>query len=90
MSAPTEPMVRMQGVSLCYRLAKQQAQSLKEYAIHWMKGGLRYEDFWALRDVSFEVGRGESVGIVGRNGAGKSTLLKVLCRVLVAGRGSMS
>src|SRR5262245_38329906 len=81
-SASEPPRVDLQRVSLCYRLAKQRIPSLKEYAIHWMKGALSYEKLWALRGVDFAARRGEIVGIVGRNGAGKSTLLKVISQVL--------
>ena len=77
-----EPRIRLEGVSLVYRLAKQRIPSLKEYAIHWMKGALAYEELWALRDIDLAVPAGQTLGIVGRNGAGKSTLLKVVSRVL--------
>ncbi|HWN42860.1 MAG TPA: ABC transporter ATP-binding protein [Thermoanaerobaculia bacterium] len=85
--AEPQPSIRLQEVSLRYRLAKQRIPSIKEFAIHWMRGALTYEDLWALRDVSFEIRQGETVGIVGRNGAGKSTLLKVISRVLKPSRG---
>ena len=81
--------IRLDGVSLCYRLAKQRIPSIKEYAIHWMKGALAYEKLWALRDVDLTVREGETVGIVGRNGAGKSTLLKVVSRVLKPSKGKI-
>ena len=86
MSEP-ELRVHLEEVALTYRLAKQRIPSLKEYAIHWMRGALSYEELWALREVSLTIRQGERVGIVGRNGAGKSTLLKVISRVLKPSRG---
>lgn len=80
--------IRLDHVSLCYRLAKQRIPSLKEYAIHFMRGALNYEKLWALRDIDLTVRKGETLGIVGRNGAGKSTLLKVISRVLKPTRGT--
>ncbi len=74
--------IRLEGVSLCYRLAKQRIPSLKEYAIHFLRGSLAYEQLWALRGIDLTVRRGETVGIIGRNGAGKSTLLKVISKVM--------
>lgn len=76
-----DSVIRLEGVSLCYRLAKHRIPSLKEYAIHFMRGALSYEKLWALRDVTISVPRGQTLGIVGRNGAGKSSLLKVISRV---------
>lgn len=84
---PRPTVVHLDGVSLRYRLAKQRIPSLKEYAISWMKGALAYEELWALQDVSLELARGDSLGIVGRNGAGKSSLLKVVSGVLTPTKG---
>jgi ABC-2 type transport system ATP-binding protein len=82
--------IQLRGVSLCYRLAKQRIPSFKEYAIHFMRGSLSYEQLWALRDIDLTVASGETLGIVGRNGAGKSTLLKVISRVIKPTQGSAS
>jgi ABC-2 type transport system ATP-binding protein/lipopolysaccharide transport system ATP-binding protein len=81
------PVVELQGVSLCYRLAKQRIPSLKEYALHWVRGALVYEQLWALKDVSFSLQPGDRLGVVGSNGAGKSTLLKVVSGVLKPAQG---
>jgi ABC-2 type transport system ATP-binding protein len=72
--------VDVQDVSKRFRLYHEKYSSLKEKLIHI--GRVPYEDLWALRDVAFEVGEGETVGILGRNGSGKSTLLKCVCGVL--------
>jgi ABC-2 type transport system ATP-binding protein len=86
----SRPVIELQDVSLCYRLAKQRIPSFKEYALHWMRGALTYEKLWALRDLNLRVEPGESLGIVGRNGAGKSTLLKVISRVLPPSAGRVT
>lgn len=83
----TEPIIHLDNVSLCYRLAKQRIGSFKEYFIHMVKGSLIYEELWALRDLNIQVHRGEVLGVIGHNGAGKSTLSKVICGILKPTRG---
>jgi lipopolysaccharide transport system ATP-binding protein len=55
---------------------------MKEYFIKMVKGQLRFKEFLALKNINFEIKRGESWGIVGNNGAGKSTLLRLICGVI--------
>ena len=75
-------VVELHNVGVRYRIPNEQLSGMKEFAIRWLQRKISYNDFWAVRNVSLEVGRGETFGIIGRNGAGKSTLLKVVAHVL--------
>ncbi|HWP59944.1 MAG TPA: ABC transporter ATP-binding protein [Candidatus Acidoferrales bacterium] len=95
-----DPVVQFRNVSKRYRLRRGWYPSLRDHAAalarrakNWLaRNGAEETDeiFWALRDVSFEVEEGESVGIIGANGAGKSTILKILSRVTAPTSGSVS
>ncbi|MBQ3061683.1 MAG: ABC transporter ATP-binding protein [Lachnospiraceae bacterium] len=69
------------NVSIKFNLNPEKIDNLKEYVIKKLKGEISYQEFWALKDVSFELKKGERLGILGLNGSGKSTLLKTIAGV---------
>ena len=76
-----KPAVVVDNVSMKFNLSKEKVDSLKDYVIKFLKKEIKYNEFWALQNVNFEVQKGDRVGILGLNGAGKSTLLKVISGV---------
>ncbi len=82
-------IISVEGVSMRFNLARERVDSLKEYVVRAIKGKLQYDEFWALKDVSFQVERGDSVGLVGLNGSGKSTMLKIIAGVLKPTKGKL-
>lgn len=82
-------MVRVQDVGMMFNLSQEKVDNLKEYVIKLLKRQLLFQEFWALRDISFEVEKGDRLGIVGLNGAGKSTLLKIISGVMKPTEGNV-
>ncbi len=85
----SKPAIVVDKMSMLFNLNKEKVDNLKEYFIKLLKGKLHYTEFWALKDISFTVEKGDRVGVLGFNGAGKSTLLKVIAGVLKPTEGSV-
>ena len=84
------PIVTVDNVSMKFNLSSEKFDSFKEYVIKSIKRQVSYDAFMALQGVSFEVMRGDSVGLVGLNGSGKSTMLKVIAGVLKPTEGKVA
>ena len=82
-------MVRVDDVSMMFNMSSDRIDNIKEYVIRLIKRDLMFQEFWALKHISFELEKGDSLGIVGLNGAGKSTLLKLIAGVMKPTQGSV-
>ncbi|VEA72761.1 Teichoic acids export ATP-binding protein TagH [Serratia rubidaea] len=90
-----EIAIEVNGLSKCYQIYSRPRDRLKQFFVPKIQRVARREsrvyfrEFWALRDVSFSIYRGETIGIIGRNGAGKSTLLQMICGTLTPTTGDI-
>lgn len=82
-------VLKVDKVGIKFNLSQQKVDNLKEFVIKSLKRQISYDEFWALKDISFEMEKGDRIGILGLNGAGKSTLLKVISGVLKPTEGAV-
>ena len=83
-------MIEVSDVTMQFRLNNDKILSLKEFVTTALRGKLQYNKFTALEHISFELKRGQTLGLIGRNGAGKSTLLKIISGILKPTEGRVS
>lgn len=85
----SETIIEVKNVSKCFQIYDKPSDRLKQFFVAGIRSRQKkfYREFWALKNISFEIKRGETVGIIGRNGAGKSTLLQIICGTLSASSG---
>lgn len=83
-------VLKISHISMKFNMMEKRVDNLKEYVIKLLKKELRYQEFWALKDISFSISKGDRLGILGLNGAGKSTLLKIIAGVLKPTEGSVT
>lgn len=84
-----EPMIEINDLSMRFNLAKEKTDTIKQYLIKAMKRQLFFNEFWALKHVSFQVEKGDSLALIGRNGCGKSTTLKTIAGVMKPTEGTV-
>lgn len=83
-------IIDVDHVTVRFNLATQKIDNLKEYFVKLVKRQLMFQEFLALKDVSFQVRQGESWGLIGTNGSGKSTMLKAISGILKPYKGSIT
>ncbi|MFQ8664205.1 ABC transporter ATP-binding protein [Anaerostipes caccae] len=90
MAKKSKEVLRVEHVGMKFNLSQEKVDDLKDYVIKMLTRRLKYNEFWALKDINFTLNKGDRLGILGLNGAGKSTLLKVIAGVLKATEGSVT
>ena len=83
-------IIDIKNVSVRFNKSTENISGLKEYMIKMIKRELMFQEFFALKDISFTVKRGESWGLIGKNGSGKSTLLKLISGIIKPYQGSIT